>query len=242
MAYNPSTNIVVSGKTFTDVPAVQFKTPNGATVNFAHVGGQIRFSPTLEEQTEDVANYQDVIINPITSTLLNQLDSDFVAENIKKDVDLFGLLGTLEAGGGGGIELNGYQVSEGSFTISSDTSTFENYSTSSAQWPLVTGTNLTGKNFAFLLFIDPISVILTSTVKVSLLFASASSINGTTAGVAEGFDNRTGLLSGLIGKHGRRGVLLGDKETGTLKICFGKGAPLKVGTTFHWFLFVEGAA
>ena len=96
MAYNPSTNIVVSGKTFMDVPAVQFKTPNGATVNFAHVGGQIRFSPTLEEQTEDVANYQDVIINPITSTLLNQLDSDFVAENIKKDVDLFGLVGTSE--------------------------------------------------------------------------------------------------------------------------------------------------
>ena len=240
MAYNPSTNIVVSGKTFMDVPAVQFKTPDGATVNFAHVGGQIRFSPTLEEQTEDVANYQDVIINPITSTLLNQLDSDFVAENIKKDVDLFGLLGTLEAGGG--IELNGYQVSEGSFTISSDTSTFENYSTSSAQWPLVTGTNLTGKNFAFLLFIDPISVILTSTVRVSLLFASASSIDGITAGVVEGFDSRTGLLSGLISKHGRKGVLLGDKETGTLKIYFGRSAPLKVGTTFHWFLFVEGAA
>ena len=143
---------------------------------------------------------------------------------------------------GGGIELNGYQVSEGSFTISSDTSTFENYSTSSAQWPLVTGTNLTGKNFAFLLFIDPISVILTSTVRVSLLFASASSIDGITAGVVEGFDSRTGLLSGLISKHGRKGVLLGDKETGTLKIYFGRSAPLKVGTTFHWFLFVEGAA
>ena len=148
-------------------------------------------------------------------------------------------MGTLEAGGG--IELNGYQVSEGSFTISSDTSTFENYSTSSAQWPLVTGTNLTGKNFAFLLFVDPISVI-HSTVKVSLLFASASSIDGITAGVVEGFDSRTGLFSGLINKHGRKGVLLGDKETGTLKIYFGKAAPLKVGTTFHWFLFVEGAA
>ena len=100
MAYNPGTNIVISGKTFTDVPSVQFKTPDGSTVNFAHVGGQIRFSPTLEEQTQDVANYEDVIIDPITSTLLNQLDSDFVAENIKKGVDLFGLLGTLEGGGG----------------------------------------------------------------------------------------------------------------------------------------------
>lgn len=145
-------------------------------------------------------------------------------------------------GGGGGIELNGYQVSEGSFTISSDTSTFENYSTSSAQWPLVTGTNLTGKNFAFLLFIDPMSVITTLKPHVSLLFASASSVDARTAGVSEGLDLRTGVVSGLIGKHKAKGVLLSDKETGTLKIYFGKVAPLQVGTTFHWFLFVEGAA
>ena len=143
---------------------------------------------------------------------------------------------------GGGIELNGYQVSEGSFTISSDTSTFENYSTSGAQWPLVTGINLTGKNFAFLLFIDPISVIATLKPHVSLLFASASSVNARTAGVSEGVDLRTGVFSGLIGKHKAKGVLLSDKETGTLKIYFGKVAPLQVGTTFHWFLFVEGAA
>lgn len=99
MAYNPNANIVISGKTFMDVPSVQFKTPDGATVNFAHVGGSIRFSPTLEEQTNNVENFSNAIIDPITSTLLNQLDSDFVAENIKKDVDLFGLLGTLEGGG-----------------------------------------------------------------------------------------------------------------------------------------------
>ena len=99
MAYNPNANIVVSGKTFMDVPSVQFKTPDGATVNFAHVGGSIRFSPTLEEQTNNVENFSNAIIDPITSTLLNQLDSDFVAENIKKDVDLFGLVGTLESGG-----------------------------------------------------------------------------------------------------------------------------------------------
>ena len=104
MAYNPSANIVISGKTFMDVPSVQFKTPDGATVNFAHVGGSIRFSPTLEEQTNNVENFSNAIIDPITSTLLNQLDSDFVAENIKKDVDLFGLVGTLEAGGSSAIE------------------------------------------------------------------------------------------------------------------------------------------
>lgn len=143
---------------------------------------------------------------------------------------------------GGGIELSGYQVSEGSFTISSDTSTFENYSTSSAQWPLVTGANLTGKNFAFLLFIDPISVITTLKPHVSLLFASASSVDERTAGVSEGMDLRTGFVSGLISKHKAKGVRLSNKETGTFKIYFGKLAPLQVGTTFHWFLFVEGAA
>ena len=104
MAYNPNANIVISGKTFTDVPSVQFKTPYGAIVNFAHVGGSIRFSPTLEEQTNNVENFSNAIIDPITSTLLNQLDSDFVAENIKKGVDLFGLLGTLEAGGSNATE------------------------------------------------------------------------------------------------------------------------------------------
>lgn len=117
MAYNPSTNIVVSGKTFTDVPSVLFKTPDGSTVNFAHVGGQIRFSPTLEEQTQNVANYEDAIIDPITSTLLNQLDSDFVAENIKKDVDLFGLLGTMEAGGGVKIASGTIVLSEPSSKV-----------------------------------------------------------------------------------------------------------------------------
>lgn len=114
MAYNPSTNIVISGKTFTDVPSVQFKTPNGSTVNFAHVGGQIRFSPTLEEQTQNVANYEDVIIDPITSILLNQLDSDFVAENIKNGVDLFGLMGTMESG-------NNIRVETGTVTFAENT-------------------------------------------------------------------------------------------------------------------------
>lgn len=116
MAYNPNANIVISGKTFMDVPSVQFKTPDGATVNFAHVGGSIRFSPTLEEQTNNVENFSNAIIDPITSTLLNQLDSDFVAENIKKDVNLFGLLGTLEAGGGGGTK-----ISTGTYTSTDDT-------------------------------------------------------------------------------------------------------------------------
>lgn len=118
MAYNPNANIVISGKTFTDVPSVQFKTPDGAMVNFAHVGGSIRFSPTLEEQTNNVENFSNAIIDPITSTLLNQLDSDFVAENIKKDINLFGLLGTLEASGGN--TMFGRKFEYGSITPADD--------------------------------------------------------------------------------------------------------------------------
>ena len=41
-----------------------------------------------------------------------------MAENIKKDVDLFGLLGTLEAGGGGGFNfLNAAEVVSGRPTL-----------------------------------------------------------------------------------------------------------------------------
>lgn len=37
---------------------------------------------------------------PVTKEFLASLDSDFKAENIKKDVDLFGLVGSFEGGGG----------------------------------------------------------------------------------------------------------------------------------------------
>lgn len=50
-------------------------------------------------------------IAAITKELLATLDADFVAENIKKDVDLFGLIGTLEGGG---------KLSYGTITIASD--------------------------------------------------------------------------------------------------------------------------
>lgn len=43
-----------------------------------------------------------VTVNPITGTLLGNLDADFIADNIKKDVDLFGVVGTYEGSGGGG--------------------------------------------------------------------------------------------------------------------------------------------
>lgn len=65
---------------------------------FANVEGSSRATPSLESQVIDVAEYETITVDPITSVLLNQLDSDFVAGNIKNGVDLFGLMGTMEAG------------------------------------------------------------------------------------------------------------------------------------------------
>lgn len=61
-------------------------------------------SPSTSEQTVCAGGVYTTgaqKVAAITKELLAQLDPDFAAANIKKDVDLFGLVGTLEAGGGG---------------------------------------------------------------------------------------------------------------------------------------------
>lgn len=74
------------------------KTGTGVTVSASElVSGNRAFTPTLTAQTNlDVKNYATASVSAITKELLANLDSDFVAENIKKDVNLFGLVGTLE--------------------------------------------------------------------------------------------------------------------------------------------------
>lgn len=62
-------------------------------------------SPSTSEQTVCASGVYTTgaqKVAAITKNLLAQLDPDFVAANIKKDVDLFGLVGTLEAGGSTG--------------------------------------------------------------------------------------------------------------------------------------------
>ena len=85
-------------------------------------------SPSTSEQTVCASGVYTTgaqKVAAITKNLLAQLDPDFVAANIKKDVDLFGLVGTLEAGGSGGKAykiVSGYLSStstdtDGSFTL-----------------------------------------------------------------------------------------------------------------------------
>lgn len=58
--------------------------------------------PSLSDQTiipDNGKTLSSVQVSAITKELLANLDSDFIADNIAKDIDLFGLVGTLESGG-----------------------------------------------------------------------------------------------------------------------------------------------
>lgn len=63
-----------------------------------------------------------VDIGAITQQLLASLDSDFIAENIKKDVNLFGLVGSLESG-----LPSSLSVKTGEFTIIEQGTKIEGY-------------------------------------------------------------------------------------------------------------------
>ena len=82
-----------------DVAAIEVRLPEQ--------GKQV--TPSLEEQiiTPDEGKaINQVIIAPITGELLEELDEDFKAENIAKDVEVFGKIGTAAAAKTCGIVLN----------------------------------------------------------------------------------------------------------------------------------------
>lgn len=92
------------------IDVANFKTVSVGAISSTYVGSGVTrkaaatVSPSTSEQivcASGVYTTGAQKVSAITKNLLAQLDPDFVAENIKKDVDLFGLVGTLEAGGGG---------------------------------------------------------------------------------------------------------------------------------------------
>ena len=60
------------------------------------------YAPSLADQTIPANKYLTgaQTIKAVTGANLQALDADFVAENIKKDIDLFGIVGTYEGTGG----------------------------------------------------------------------------------------------------------------------------------------------
>ena len=111
------------------IDVTNFKTASVGAISSTYVGSGVSrkaaatVAPSTSEQTVCASGVYTTgaqKVSAITKELLASLDADFIADNIKKDVDLFGLIGTLEAGGGGG----GAKISTGNFTPSEDTTTF----------------------------------------------------------------------------------------------------------------------
>ena len=117
------------------IDVTNFKTASVGAISSTYVGSGVTrkaaatVAPSTSEQTvcaSGVYTTGEQKVSAITKELLASLDADFIADNIKKDVDLFGLIGTLEAGGGGGdfdfSLLGGVNfVKSGSFTPAQDT-------------------------------------------------------------------------------------------------------------------------
>lgn len=64
-----------------------------------------------------------VTVEPITGTLLSSLNTDFRADNIRKDIDLFGITGTLDPSGGSFNPYPWKDIEIGTITPSSNTTT-----------------------------------------------------------------------------------------------------------------------
>lgn len=56
--------------------------------------GDVTIEPTVEQQTKSSGYYNSLQVNPVTSSI----DANIKAENIKKDISILGVTGTLEAG------------------------------------------------------------------------------------------------------------------------------------------------
>lgn len=98
-------NVTIAGAAYKSVPAIDLPKTGGGTARFYDTQGNKALTPGLTAQNSvDVKSYATVSVAAVTKELLAKLDSDFVAENVRKDVDLFGLVGTLESGGGSGGE------------------------------------------------------------------------------------------------------------------------------------------
>lgn len=107
------------------IDVTNFKTASVGAISSTYVGSGVTrkaaatVAPSTSEQTvcaSGVYTTGEQKVSAITKELLASLDADFIADNIKKDVDLFGLIGTLEAGGGGGSS----NIATGTFTTTDD--------------------------------------------------------------------------------------------------------------------------
>lgn len=118
------------GVTSPDVRAgISFHDKSGAQkVGSMPEQGAQTITPSLSPQTIAGGKYLtgEQTISAITAALLAQLDSDFTAENIAKDVNLFGLIGTHEGGAA--------DVKKWTATVVSDSNQYRNTMVDTDSW------------------------------------------------------------------------------------------------------------
>lgn len=83
-------------------------------------------SASVQEVTPDSGcELTEVTVQPVTSALINSLDSDFKASNIRAGVDILGLMGTLNPEGGSFDPTPWADIEVGQITPESAQNTFE---------------------------------------------------------------------------------------------------------------------
>jgi len=104
------------GSLFSEIAnAIREKESSSGTIRDVDFGERVKqIQPAKEEETKTVTpNFSsgNVVVTPTSGKVLTQVtvnkDNDLVPENIVKDVDIFGVVGTAETGGGAS---GGYDV------------------------------------------------------------------------------------------------------------------------------------
>lgn len=85
-------------------------------------------SPTTSSQTVTPDSGYDALSQVNIEAVTASIDNNIQPENIKKDVTILGVTGTLESGGGGTPKINGAVFECGEFTLATDASS--NYTVS----------------------------------------------------------------------------------------------------------------
>lgn len=85
-------------------------------------------APTISSQTITPDSGYDALSQVNVEAVTSIIDNNIKPENIKKDVSILGVTGTLESGGGGTPKINGAVFECGEFTLSSKVTT--NYTVS----------------------------------------------------------------------------------------------------------------
>lgn len=77
---------------------------NPIIINKKVITEDITVTPSTEEQT--INRSEDKYINSVTvNAVTSNIDTNITPENIKKDVSILGVTGTLQSGSGGGAPL-----------------------------------------------------------------------------------------------------------------------------------------